>query len=80
VLFCKPGNELLDLINDREFLYDLRNYQLLNEDSAPWSQDGGTLYTRICEHVVPARDEDSEENENVYNVKRSCILQKETNY
>jgi hypothetical protein len=33
---CEHGSELLGSISGREFLNQLRNFQLLEKDSAPW--------------------------------------------
>jgi hypothetical protein len=35
VVSCKHGKEPSGYIKGREFLYQLSNYQILNEDSAP---------------------------------------------
>jgi hypothetical protein len=34
---CEHGNELSGSINDREFLNQLSDYQLLKKDSASWN-------------------------------------------
>ena len=38
--FCDCGNEPSASINLRKFLYQLTNYDLLSDDSDPWSSTG----------------------------------------